>query len=172
MQTSIIVATDNNNAIGKENKLPWHLPADLKYFKGLTTNHCIIMGRKTYDSIGKPLPNRVNIVLSQDANYKNDQVVVRNSLEGALDYCKRWKQQEVFIIGGAQVYEQSLTIADNIYITKVNTTVEGADAFFPKMPEGKWDMCKAERHDKDEKNAYEYTFEVWEKRTVEPIVYK
>jgi dihydrofolate reductase len=172
MKISIIVAASLNNAIGKDNKLPWHLPADLKYFKTLTTNHCIIMGRNTFESIGKALPNRVNIVLSQDANYKNDQVVVRNNLQDAFEYCNRWQQAEVFIIGGAKVYEQAIANADSIYLTRVETEVLDADTFFPEMKKDKWDICKAERFEKDEKNIFDYTFEVWEKRSVEPIIYK
>ncbi len=172
MKISIVVATDKKNAIGKNNKLPWHLPADLKYFKQLTSNHCIIMGRNTFESIGKALPKRVNIVLTTDKKFSKENIVLRHSVEEALAYCKLWGQQEVFIIGGAKVYEQVLPIADTIYITKVDTEVVDADAFFPEMHKDKWDIQKAALHTKDADNVFDFTFEVWEKRTQEPIVYK
>lgn len=171
MKINIIVAADKNNCIGRDNLLPWHLPSDLKYFKKLTTNHCIIMGRNTFDSIGKPLPNRVNIVLSKNEYFKQDGIVVRPSIDEAIAYCKKWKQEQVFVIGGDSVYRQTINIADRIYLTRVLTEVENGDAFFPELKK-EWQLQKAERIEKDDKNIFDHTFEVYEKTNEEPIVYR
>jgi dihydrofolate reductase len=170
MNINIIVAASQNNCIGKQNKLPWHISNDLKYFKKLTTNHCIIMGRNTFESIGKALPNRVNIVLSK-SNYQNKYVVVRDSIQAALDYCKLWQQQDVFIIGGDSIYQQTLDVATTIYLTRVETTIENGDAFFPTLDEKKWELINAQRHDKDDKNEFDHIFETYTIRTSEPIIY-
>ncbi|MFM2386867.1 MAG: hypothetical protein RL660_1624 [Bacteroidota bacterium] len=172
MTISIIVAAAKNNAIGKNNKLPWHLRGDLQYFKKLTTNHCIIMGRNTYESIGKPLPNRVNIVLSSDKNYSLPGAVVRHTLQDALDYCTLWKQQEVFVIGGAKVYESAMPQANKLYLTRVETEVADADAFFPALDNKRWALTSAERHPEDEQNDHDYIFEQYTLQQGEPIVYR
>ncbi len=172
MKISLIVAASNNNCIGVNNKLPWKLSNDLKYFKKLTTNHCIIMGRNTFDSIGKPLPNRVNIVLSKNANLKINDVVIRKSLEDAIAYCQRWLQQEIFIIGGDSVYQQSIALADKIYLTRVATIIENGDAFFPELDAKAWSLASAEAFDKDEKNEFDHIFEVYVKANSEPIIYR
>jgi dihydrofolate reductase len=172
MKINIIVAADLNNCIGKDNQLPWKLSNDLKYFKKLTTNHCVIMGRNTFDSIGKPLPNRVNIVLSKNEYFKQEGIVVRSSVDEALAYCARWKQQEVFVIGGDSIYRQTLDTADKIYLTRVETEVDSGDAFFPEIDNKKWAIQSAERHTKDEKNEYDHTFEVYIKSNEAPIVYR
>ncbi len=172
MTISIIVAAANNNCIGKLNKLPWHLKADLQYFKKLTTGNCIIMGKNTFESIGKPLPNRVNIVLTTDKNYTQNGVVVRNTLQDALDYCNRWNQQEVFIIGGGKVYEQAIPLANKLYFTKVNTEVENGDTFFPAIDNKTWAIHNATAHTKDADNDFDYTFETYLKSNSEPIIYK
>lgn len=122
-------------AIGKENKLVWHLPEDLKYFKTLTTGHAVIMGRKTYESIGKPLPNRTNIVVTRTATYKAEGCKVVTSLEDALKYARALTNSgasEVFVIGGADIYTQALPLADRLYLTLVDDPGEGADVFFPE----------------------------------------
>jgi dihydrofolate reductase len=122
-------------AIGKENKLVWHLPEDLKYFKTLTTGHAVIMGRKTYESIGKPLPNRTNIVVTRSATYKAEGCKVVTSLEDALKYARALTNSgasEVFVIGGADIYTQALPLADRLYLTLVDDPGEGADVFFPE----------------------------------------
>jgi dihydrofolate reductase len=170
MNINIIVAASSNNCIGKQNKLPWHISNDLKYFKKLTTNHCIIMGRNTFESIGKPLPNRVNIVLSK-SDFKNDGVVVRASIKEALAYCEKWNQEEVFIIGGDSIYQQTIELATKIYLTRVETEIENGDAFFPKLDEKKWELISAERHCKDEKNEFDHIFETYIIRTSEPLIY-
>jgi dihydrofolate reductase len=172
MIISIIVAAANNNAIGKDNKLPWHLKGDLQYFKKLTTNHCIIMGRNTFESIGKPLPNRTNIVLTSDPSYTPQGIVVRHDLQAALDYCTRWAQQEVYIIGGAQLYTSSMDVAHKVFLTRVDTDIEKADAFFAPLDEKKWSLVQAERHFKDEHNDHDYIFEQYQLTQGEPIVYR
>jgi dihydrofolate reductase len=172
MTISIIVAASINNCIGKQNKLPWHLSNDLQFFKKHTTNHCIIMGRNTFDSIGKALPNRVNIVISKNQDLAIDGVVVRNSLEDAIAYCKQWNQQEIFIIGGATVYQQSIDMVDKIYLTRVETTIENGDAFFEIKDANNWTLHKAERHEADEKNDFAHVFETYLKASSEPIIYR
>jgi dihydrofolate reductase len=172
MKISIIVAADLKNCIGKDNQLPWHLNNDLKNFKKITTNHCIIMGRNTFDSIGKPLPNRVNIVLSKNEYFKQDGIVVRASIEEALAYCAKWKQEHVFIIGGDSIYRQTMEKADKIYLTRVETEVENGDAFFPELDEKIWRISKAERFEKDEKNDFDHSFEEYLKSDEEQIIYR
>jgi dihydrofolate reductase len=172
MTISIIVAASQNNCIGKQNKLPWHLKSDLQYFKKLTSNHCIIMGRNTFESIGKALPNRVNIVLSANANFTANGVVVRNTLQDAINYCKRWNMQEIFIIGGAKVYEQSMDVATKIYYTKVETVIENGDAFFAEIDTKKWTLQHAVLVDKDEHNDYSHIFETYLPASGEPIIYR
>lgn len=133
---SIIVATAKNWAIGVDNQLLWHISADLKRFKALTTAHAIVMGRKTYDSIGKPLPNRRNIVISRDENLRIDGVEVFNSIESAIEELSN--ETEIFIIGGAEIYKQTLPLASKIYLTKVIKSYDG-DAFFPEIDFSEWD---------------------------------
>jgi dihydrofolate reductase len=172
MNINIIVAADENNCIGKDNSLPWHLKNDLQNFKKLTTNHCIIMGRNTFDSIGKPLPNRVNIVLTKNEYFKQDNIVVRHTLEEAIEYCKRWKQEEVFIIGGDSIYRQGLILANKIYLTRVETQVVDGDAFFPKLEHKEWAIQSAERFEKDKDNDHPHSFEIYTRSNEEPVVYK
>lgn len=139
MTISIIVAVAKNNVIGKDNKLPWHLPEDLKHFKELTSGHTVIMGRKTFESIGRPLPNRKNIVISRNENFKANDMEVVHSIEQALDLTKN--EDEVFIIGGAEIYKQALLLVNKIYLTRINKDYEG-DAYFPELgPEWKEAEC-------------------------------
>lgn len=151
---SIIVATDRNNGIGKDNALLWHLPNDLKRFKSITSGHPIIMGRKTYDSIGRALPNRMNIVISNNKELKIDGCTIVHSLLEALELVKN---EEVFIIGGGNIYKQAMELADKIYLTKVDITLE-ADTFFPYVDAAKWQVVHEEQHLRDEKHAYNYEF--------------
>ncbi len=130
MNISIIVAADEHNGIGKDNQLLWHISEDLKYFKKLTSGHSIIMGRKTYDSIGKPLPNRRNIVISRQTDLSIPGCEVVHALEQALVLCQQ--ETEVFIIGGAEIFKHSIDLADTIYLTQVHAVFE-ADTFFPKL---------------------------------------
>ena len=156
---SIIVATADNGVIGKDNQLLWRLSADLKQFRILTTGHSIIMGRKTFESIGKPLPNRTNIVISRQSNFDFPEGVSKaNSLEKAIEMAKNAEgNEEIFIIGGGNVYKQALEITDKIYLTEIKANIEG-DAFFPKLNEKDWKEISRISYAKDEKNEYDFDF--------------
>ena len=161
MNISIIVAVAQNGVIGKNNDLVWHLPADLKFFKTKTTGHVIIMGRKTFESIGggKPLPNRTTIVVSRNINYPVPHgVLLAHSLGDALGLCN--KNLEVFICGGAHIYSMALSVAKQMYITRVHANFDG-DTFFPEFSKNDW-VCNHVSHNKaDDKNPYDYSFETW-----------
>ena len=157
---TLIVAAAENNAIGKDNKMLWHLPNDFKYFKKNTLEHSVVMGRKTYESIGKPLPDRRNILLTRDLRYSNEDVDVANSIQEVINYCR--DEREIFIIGGAEIYKQTLPLANRILLTRVHTTIDG-DAFFPELLDHQWKLVSEEKHEKDEKHAFDYTFEVYER---------
>ena len=156
----LVVAISSNNAIGKDNQLLWHLPADLKHFKNITSGHTIIMGRKTYDSIGKPLPNRRNIVITRQKGLQIEGIEVVNSLAEALSLCK---QEEVYIIGGAEIYRQAISLCDKIELTRVHQDFD-ADAFFPELDNAIWKEVWKEDHLPDEKNKFAYTFSTLERR--------
>ena len=149
--------------IGKRNALPWYLPADLGHFKEITTGKPVIMGKNTYESIGRPLPNRLNIVLSDDHNYKIEGCVVANSLEEALDYVK--EAEEVMIIGGALVYKQFLPVAKRMYLTRVYHDFEG-DVYFPEFDEKEWQEISREDFMADAKNPYDYSFLTLERKLI------
>lgn len=151
---TIVVAIAQNKAIGKNNQLLWHLPADLKHFKEITSGHTIIMGRKTYDSIGKPLPNRRNIVITRQALQLPGCEVVP-SLNAALALCQN--ETELYIIGGAQIYKEALPLTDTIYLTEVHQSFE-ADTFFPEICPEEWEEILRQNHAPDEKNALSYSF--------------
>ncbi len=159
---SIIAAIGKNNELGKKNQLLWSLPADMKHFKETTSGHTVIMGQKTYESIGHPLPNRRNIVLTKDIKFKAEGVEISNSLEDTLNSLKDSKE-EVFVIGGGQIYKQSFDFADKLYITHVDMTDKDADTFFPEIIPIVWNEVSHEEHKKDDKNPYNYTFSVYEK---------
>lgn len=152
---SLIVATDQENGIGKNNQLLWHLPNDLKFFKKTTSGHTIIMGRKTFDSIGKALPNRRNIVITRQKDLAIENVEVFNSLEQAIATCNN--EDQYFVIGGGEIYKQALPLANNLYLTKVKHTFN-ADTFFPNIPALEWQVVFKEVHQKDEKHQYDYSF--------------
>ncbi|NDW10014.1 dihydrofolate reductase [Dysgonomonas sp. 520] len=153
---SIIVAVDNNNAIGKDNKLLCHLPNDLKYFKSVTSGHPVIMGRKTFDSLPNgPLPNRRNIVLSRQ-DILIDGCEVCHSMNEALELCK--DEEVVFIIGGASIYKDAMTIADKLYVTYIDHTFENTDAFFPNIDTTEWEEVSRTYNSPDEKNRYAHSF--------------
>jgi len=160
LKISLIVAAAENNAIGKNNEMLWYLPNDFKYFKKTTSEHSIVMGRKTFDSIGKALPNRRNIVITRNQHFQADEVDVVNSLDEVLLYCR--DEREVFIIGGAEIYKQALNMAHKIYFTRVHTTL-AADAFFPDLSPEEWKLVSQEHHEPDEKHAYAYSFEIYER---------
>lgn len=154
MIVSIVVAISENHAIGKDNQLLWHLPKDLKHFKEITTGGTVIMGRKTYDSVGKPLPNRRNIVITrQQIEIAGCEVV--NSLQAALDLCRDHK--EVFIVGGAEIYKQAMPLTDKVYLTIVHESFEG-DTYFPEINPEIWKETQRTDHEADEKNALSFSF--------------
>ncbi|NRD21314.1 dihydrofolate reductase [Winogradskyella eckloniae] len=156
-ELTIIVAAGENNAIGKDNKLIWHLSDDLKHFKALTNGHHIIMGRKTFESFPKPLPNRTHIVITRQKDYQvPDGIITVNSLEDALD-AARFDTQP-FIIGGGEIYKQAMSIADKIEITRVHSVFENADTFFPDIDKTKWKEVNRTTHEADEKHAYAFSF--------------
>ncbi len=159
---SLIAAIGKNNELGKENKLLWSLPADMKHFKDITTLHTVIMGRKTFESIGKPLPNRRNIVITKNVNYKKEGVEVTNSLAGALDLIKN-NNEEIFIIGGGELYKETMPVADKLYITHIDAEDKDADTFFPEIIPIVWNKVKHEEHEADEKNPLPYTFSIYER---------
>lgn len=160
MKISMIVAADEQNGIGKNNELLCHLPADLKYFKNLTTGHAILMGRKTYESIGKPLPNRTNIIISKNVN-KIEGCQVFNSIEEGINFAKSMNETELFIIGGDSIYKQSLLFTDIIYLTRIHYTFN-ADAFFPCL-DINWKIIANNKQLADEKNRFDYSFQTFEK---------
>jgi len=160
---SAIVAMSKNRSIGKNNRLLWHLPADLRHFKQLTTGHPILMGRKTYESIGKPLPNRQNIIITRDLGFTAPGCDVTHSLDEAINVAaKNNDQAEIFVIGGAEIYRQSLPHIQRIYLTIVHEQFEG-DVFFPALNANEWQEISREDHQADEKNAYAYSFVIIEK---------
>lgn len=155
MIISFVVAMGKNRVIGKDNSLPWEMPADMKRFKELTTGKPIIMGRKTFESIGRPLPNRINILLTRDKNYKAKSCIVVHSIDGALKAAEG--NEEVMVIGGAQIYKEFLPKANKIYLTIIDNDFEG-DAYFPEYSEDGWKEIKREKHEADEENKFRYTF--------------
>jgi dihydrofolate reductase len=159
---SLIAAIGKNNELGKSNTLLWHLPADMKHFKEITTLHPVIMGRKTFESIGRPLPNRRNIVITRNVNYKKDGVELAYSLSEALDLFPD-QNEEIFIIGGAELYRQTMPLADKLYITHIDAEDKNADAFFPEIIPVVWNEVSHIKHEADEKNIFPYTFSIYEK---------
>jgi len=159
---SMIVAMAENRAIGKDNDLLWHLPDDFKHFKSVTMGKPILMGRKTYESIGKPLPGRENIVITRDKNFSADGTTLVNSIPDALEASEQY--DEVMVIGGASFYEQMLPVANRLYITVVHATF-AADAFFPDINLDEWDVIEQSEHAADEKHAYAFSFITYQKKS-------
>jgi len=153
----ILVAFDENRVIGKNNALIWHLPADLKRFKALTTGHVIIMGRKTFESIGRPLPNRTTVVISRQQDLKIEGVILAHSVEEAILKAKSISRDDIFIVGGAEIYQLSLPLADQILVTQLHDIFEG-DAFFPEISPAIWEVTEQERGVTDEQNAYQFSY--------------
>lgn len=159
---TIIAAAAENNALGKDNQLLWHLPEDFKRFKALTSGHYIIMGRKTFESFPKPLPNRTHIIITRQANYQAPEgCIVVSSLEKAMELCPA--NEEAFVIGGGEIYQQALDVVDKIDVTRVHTTLD-ADTFFPEIDPNKWKLVFEEFHPKDDKHAFDFTFLTYVKR--------
>ena len=163
MIISLVVAAAENNAIGKDNRLLWSLPNDLKYFKNVTWGMAVIMGRKTYESFNKLLPGRVIIVITRQKDWKADGAITVNTLEAAIAKAKKENFKEVFIIGGGEIYKQSMSIANKIYMTRVHANFD-ADTFFPVINVRKWKLISNEDCTKDSKHAYDYSFQLWEKK--------
>lgn len=162
MLISAIVAVSSNNVIGRDGHLPWHLSADLKRFKTITTGHSIILGRKNYEDIGRPLPNRTNYVLTRNASFEAPGCIVCASLEAALEAARAAGETECFIIGGAAVYREAMPLVQKLYFTRVESDVDG-DVFFPKWGEG-WSLESEESFPADEKNDFATTFQVWSRK--------
>ncbi len=163
MTVSIIVATSLNNAIGKDNQLLWHLPADLKFFKATTMGCPVIMGRKTFQSIGRTLPGRKNVVITRDKNFNADKqfdILVVSSIDEAL--VKLHAEKEVFVIGGGEIYNQTIGISDFIYRTVVNMTID-ADVYFSEINKDEFNLVWEEKHEADEKNKFDYTYQKFER---------
>jgi dihydrofolate reductase len=157
---SIIVAADRNNVIGKDNALIWHLPNDLRYFKEKTTGHAVIMGRRTFESVGKPLPNRRNIIITRNPGFKAEGCEVVTSLEAAMALVN--PQDENFIVGGEEIYRQALPLADRVYLTRIDHAFEG-DRHFPELgPE--WNVVEERDGIVDERNAFAHTFLIFERK--------
>lgn len=161
MTVTIIAAIADNGVIGRDNDVPWHLPADLQRFKALTTGHVVVMGRKTFDSIDRrPLPNRRCIVVSHNPDYSAEGVETATSVNEAVD---RAAGEDVFIAGGRAIYEEGLKLADEMQLTRVHAQVDG-DISFPAFATGDWDLVRSESHASDEKHSYSFTFEHYKRR--------
>ncbi|MEN2414103.1 dihydrofolate reductase [Flavobacterium mesophilum] len=154
----MIAAVAENNALGKNNDLVWHLPNDFKRFKSLTTNHYIIMGRKTFESFPKPLPNRTHVIITRQTDYKPEGCIVVDSIEKAIAVCP--ENEDSYIIGGGEIYNLAMPYADIIEITKVHHTFD-ADTFFPKISDNEWMLVESEENFKDDKHLYDYTYETY-----------
>jgi dihydrofolate reductase len=164
MIISLVVAASDNNVIGKDNQLPWHLPNDMKFFKNTTWGLPILMGRKTFESMkSKALAGRINIIITRQSGWKADGVLVGNSIEDAMMIAKETDCKEVCVIGGGEIFKEVLPKADRLYMTRVHTTLDG-DAFFPALKEGEWKLARKRDCYKDEKHAHDYTFETWERK--------
>jgi dihydrofolate reductase len=168
MIISLIVAMDENGCIGKENRLPWHLPQDLKRFRTLTMGHHILMGRKTYQSIGKTLPGRMSLVVSrQDGEQlfkdRDDQRLVFQTIETALSFARDRDEKEVFVIGGGQIFRQVIDLADRIYLTVVHTQAD-CDTYFPPIPADEWEKIEEIQVARDENHPFSFTFSILARR--------
>ena len=163
MHISMIAAMAHDRVIGLDNQMPWHLPADLAHFKRVTLGKPVLMGRKTFESIGRPLPGRRNLVISRNLDYQADGVEMVSSVEVALARLQGEGVEELMVIGGGYLYEQLLPRADRLYLTRIDLAVEG-DTCFPTFSDADWLKLKCESHDPDEKNPHPYCFETWQRR--------
>jgi len=158
MQITLVVAASENNVIGIGNQLPWHLSDDLKFFKKVTSGKPVVMGRKTFESLGRPLPNRLNIVLSRSGMSLPEGVLLYHSLQEAIDFLRQQETPEVCIIGGGVVFKEALPLADQVYLTRVHTTIDNGEAFFPVLSPSEWELVWESAHPADEKHTYAFTF--------------
>lgn len=163
MKLSILVAVSENGVIGKQGELPWRLPDELKYVKRTTLGHCLLMGRKTYESIGRPLPGRTSIVVSRQADYApHPEVVVVHDYEAGVAAARERGETELFVFGGESLYAEALPRADRLYLTRVHAEIEG-DAHFPAFDADAWKCTREERHEADERHAHPFSFCVYER---------
>ena len=165
MIISLVVAASENNVIGKDNKLLWHLPNDMRFFKNTTWAMPVIMGRKTFDSLGKPLTGRTNIVITRQKNWKSDGVKTVKSLDQAIIAATETDAKEAFVIGGGEIFDQSIQRAQRLFLTRVHTVIEG-DTFFPEINAKHWKLASNLHFEADEKHAFSYSFQVWENNKV------
>jgi dihydrofolate reductase len=163
MIVTLVVAAANNNAIGKDNKLLWHMPNDMKYFKNVTWGMPVVMGRKTFEALGKALRGRKNIVLTQQAGWKAEDVVAVKTFEDAKFLVKEMDMKEMMVIGGGEIYRSTIDKADRIHITRIDAEFEDADTFFPVIDPTVWKLVSQKNHEADAKHKYNYSFQVWEK---------
>lgn len=163
MIISLLVAMDENRGIGKDNRLPWRLSSDLKRFRELTLGHHILVGRKTFESIGKPLPGRQTIVVTHNKDFDPEGCLVVHSVEDGIRLAQNRGESELFICGGAEIYAQSLGVADRMYLTLVHAVID-ADTFFPEWESDGWVEEEASRHEADAKNQFSFTFKLLTKR--------
>ena len=164
MIISAIVAVSNNNAIGVDNDLPWHMPADLKCFKETTLGHYVLMGRKSFDSVGRPLPGRTNIIVTRNTAFHNSNVHTVHSIPDGLLKAQNDNQEQLFILGGSNIYTQTKDLWDELYLTKIDTVIPNATAFFPEIDFNQWYLDKEEKHLADEKNPHNYTFCLYKRK--------
>ncbi|MFT5442661.1 MAG: dihydrofolate reductase [Myxococcota bacterium] len=163
MKLSILVAISTNGVIGRDGSLPWRLPDELRYVKKTTMGHTLLMGRKTYESIGKPLPGRTSIVVSRNPDYApHPDVIVVDSVAAGLAAARERDESEVFVFGGESIYAETLGTASRLYLTRVDVEIEG-DAFFPALDFGDWKLASEEHHTADEKHAHAFTFQTFER---------
>ncbi|MDZ4846658.1 MAG: dihydrofolate reductase [Chitinophagales bacterium] len=158
---SILVAASENNVIGKGNAIPWRMPVDMRYFKKLTTDNVVIMGRKTYESIGKPLANRANVIVTRKEDMRVAGAFVAHSLRDALEKGKA-SGRNVFVIGGEEIYKQALPSVDRVYLTRIHAHIDG-DAYFPALNKSEWTLISSESNAPDEKNKFACDFEVYQR---------
>jgi len=163
MTLSQVVAAAENNAIGKNNELLWRLPNDSKFFKNTTWGMPVIMGRKTYDSLGKPLAGRTNIIITRQKDWQPEGVFVVHDIKEAMAAAAKTDAKEAFIIGGGEIYRQTLPITQRVYLTRVHATPDG-DAFFPEINKADWELLSQLDFTADEKHAYDYSFQVWQRK--------
>ena len=163
MIISFIVAASENNVIGKDNKLPWCLPSDMRYFKNITWAMPVVMGRKTFESLGKPLKGRNNIVITRKTDWKPEGVEIVHSIDLAIIAATKMDAKEIFIIGGAEIFQSALPSADRIYLTRIHENFDG-DAFFPELKQEEWKLVSSRDCEADEKNAQAHSFQVWERK--------
>lgn len=163
MLISHIVAISKNHVIGKNNQLPWHLPADTKYFRDKTLGHVVIMGRKNYEAEGKPLKDRTNIIITRNKNFQAENCLIARSLNQAISIAKPIEKEEIFIIGGGQVYKESLSVVDRLYVTIIDIEIEG-DVYYPKIDLNIWKPVSKRNYLADQSNHYNHTYYIFERK--------